>query len=391
MQMIRNQALPIFVVLSLLFISSCLDTVSTKPERTALTDTFQDLLQETIDDSFESVPGVSMCVIAPELDVVWEGAAGFDSKEKDSPLNAAQPFRIASVTKTFVATAILRLAEMDKLDIDASITSLISVTHDSLLRAGGYDPDIITWRQILHHTSGLYDYAMADPTYTQLALRDPQHRWTRTEQLALAMDVGTPTPPDSAYHYSDTGYILAGEAIELALDTSLAAGLRFLLNFEDLGLKSTWLETLEIPPVNHLPFVHRYFRRDDTTEWDPSVDLYGGGGLVSTSSDLAHFMHALFNDQVFDDSNTLSTMLSPPVYAPTYDIDKDKRYKDYRLGLWRIEVFDFDAYMHGGLWGSGFIHVPALNCTIAVNCTAGRWERLLQKTILIIKNLQETT
>ncbi len=371
------------------FSSSCSNSISTRPDRSELSNTLQAMLQETIDDSFESVPGISMCVIAPDLDLHWNGAAGYDSQERDDSLAAEQPFRIASITKTFVAASILRLKEEEKLGLDDHISTNISAKHDSLLRRGNYLPDNITWRQVLHHTSGLYDYAMSGPTYVQLARRDPQHRWTRTEQLALAMDIGTPAEPGTTYHYSDTGYILAGEAIERTLDTTLAAGLRQLLNFKKLKLESTWLESLEPAPTGHPPVVHRYLGKDDATQWDPSVDLYGGGGLVSNCIDLAHFMHALFNHQIFQQKETLNTMLSRAQLPDSYDKEGDQQYKDYRMGLWRSEVFGMDTYLHGGLWGTGLIHVPELNLTIAVNCTDGSWARVSQKTILVIKNLTE--
>lgn len=378
-----------WAVLIFAFGCACSNSVSTRPDRDDLPDTLQALLQEAIDDSFESVPGISMCVIAPELDLHWQGAAGYDSAKRDDSLSVEQPFRVASITKTFVAASLLRLQEEGQLALDDPISAYISAPHDSLLRHEGYRPDSITWRQVLHHTSGLYDYAMSGPTYVQLARRDPQHRWTRTEQLALAMDIGTPVKPSTAYHYSDTGYILAGEAIERTQDTTLAAGLRQLLNFKKLNLNSTWLESLEPAPTNHLPVVHRYLGKDDVTEWDASIDLYGGGGLVSTCNDLASFMHGLFNHQVFQQEETLTTMLSKADLPDSYDKEGDKRYKDYRLGLWHAEVFGMDTYLHGGLWGIGLIHVPKLNLTIAVNCTDGSWQRVSQKTILVIKNLQE--
>ena len=119
------------IILLLLLISSfsCFDSVDTNPSKADVEKTFQLLLEEAMSDSYNSIQGVSMTVIAPSLDIHWTGAIGFDSKENDHQLNAKQPFRIASITKTFVATAILRLYEMGKLSVDDPISQYLSLIH----------------------------------------------------------------------------------------------------------------------------------------------------------------------------------------------------------------------------------------------------------------------
>lgn len=376
-----------FLVFSLL--CSC-HTVDTDVTPDQIEPTLQEILQLALDDSFEQVPGASLTVIAPELDLHWTGSAGFDSEERERKLSADQPFRIASVTKTFVAAAMLRLHETGRLNLEDPIDSYLQEEHRKLLLDHHYPTDSITWRQCLNQTSGLYDYAMGGRTFAELITNNPQRVWTRTEQIALAMESGQATgSPGERYSYGDTGYILAGATLEAITDTNLGVALRQLLHYDQLGMSSTWLERIEDGPAVHPPFVNRYFQRYNTTEWDPSMDLYGGGGLISTTDDLATFTHALFNEQIFKQTTTLDLMLQAPEYAPTYLPEDDERFKDYRLGLWRISIFGEDAFMHGGLWGTGILHVPAYNCTVAVNYTKGRWDRLLKQVVLVIKNAHE--
>lgn len=376
------------VILLLFVLISCAQNVSTKPAVDEINKTFQALLEEAISTSFNSVPGVAMSVIFSHSDKSWSGTSGFDSDKKDNELTVDQPFRIASITKTFVAAAILRLHELDSLSIDDSISKYISETHRQILKAGGYNPDLIKLKHCLNHTSGLFDYAMGSSTFAEISKNDPLKRWTRTEQLEGAMTWGKKVgEPGERYFYSDTGYILLGETIESFFNRSLAAGLRSLLKFKALGLKHTWLESLESHPQEKVAVVYRYFRGDDVTAWDPSIDLYGGGGLVSTTPDLVTFMHALFNHKVFDQPETLELMLTKPTYAPSYITSEDRRYKDYRYGLWEKELYGEKAYMHNGLWGIQLLHVPGLNSTIAINYTKGGGERLMKKAILVAKNL----
>lgn len=380
------------IILLLLIIThiSCFNTVDTNPSKANVEQTFQLLLEEAMADSYNSIQGVSMTVVAPSLDIHWTGATGFDSKENDQELSAKQPFRIASVTKTFVATAILRLHEMGRLSIDDPISQYISEAHVQILQKGGYQPEKITLRHCLHHTTGLFDYAVGSDVYGDLVLKDRQRRWTRTEQLQLAMDLGAAVgEPGEKYLYSDTGYILAGEVIEVLMDTTLSTGLRTLVDYEKLGMSSTWLETLEVSPEGLDDLVHCYFGRTDVSEFDPSFDLYGGGGLVSTTADLASFIQGVFNRQIYKKEETLALMLEKPTYADSYHPEENDHHKDYRMGLYEFNIYGEKAYAHSGLWDVFVLHVPAYNCSIAVNYTNGRRDRLMKKTILVIKNLLE--
>ena len=369
---------------------SCKKQVSTNPLPDQVEATLQLLLEEAIDDSFGSMSGISVSIISPKLKQNWAGVEGFDSTTKDKELNIDQPFRIASITKTFVAAAILRLHEMNFLSIEEPISKYILPTSKQILIDGGYDPNAIKIMHCLNHSSGLFDYAMGNRKFIDKAKSEPQKRWTRQEQLEWAMEFGEKIgKPGDQYAYGDTGYILLGEIIEHFFEKDLAQGLRTLLKFDDLQLDRTWLETLEPEPLNMLEPVHRYFGRDDVTLWDPSTDLYGGGGLMSTCPNLSRFFHALFNHQIYDKKETLKLMLTKNAFTSNYNPSEDKRFKDYRYGVWSVNIYGKKAYMHNGLWGTQLIHIPAYNTTIATNFTKGKSDRLLKKIILLIKNIDK--
>jgi len=379
----------IIILILLCSIYACSSGVTTNPSKEKATATFQQLLEEALADSYDFPIGISMSVIAPDLDIDWSGATGYDHPDKDRELTADQPFRIASITKTYVATAILKLHEQGNLSIDEPIEKYISEEHLNILRAGGYAPDSILLRHCLNHTSGLYDYAGSREgygSYAELVKRNSQRRWTRTEQLQMAMEVGNRVgDPGELYDYSDTGYILLGEIVELMADSTLGYGLRSILNFEKLDLPSTWLEIIEPTPPDLPRVVYRDFQDLDITNFDASIDLYGGGGIVSTTHDVAKFYHAIFNQEIYDKAETLELMLEKPVYTGI----AERPHYDYRQGLWAFEIYGEKGYIHNGIWGTSAIHIPAYNCSIAVNFTRGHYDRILKKTILVIKNLHE--
>lgn len=316
-------------------------------------------LQAIVDSALAARPAlnaISVHVEAPKRCLSWSGAAGVADKATGAKLRPEQPVRIASNTKTYVAAAILRLVEEGKVGIDVPIATYLPTEYLDALRGGGYDPAAITVRQLLHHTSGLFDYAM-EPSFTTTALADMTRRWTRMDQVRWAMDKGKPYgAPGMVHHYSDTGYILLGEILERVTGQGLAPALRQLLGLDQLGLTSTWLETLEPPPAGVADRAHQYVEDIDIYAADPSLDLYGGGGLVATPRDMAAFTRALLTGKVYRDSKTLELMLSSP------DVTTQR---DYRMGIYAMSLAGDQGFGHSGFWSTFAFHIPASDVTIA--------------------------
>ena len=300
------------------------------------------------------IPGEVVAVRAPGLDVTV--GAGLADVRAGTPLQGDTPFRVASVTKTFVAASVLRLVEQHRVRLDAPISKYLSPRSRAVLRAGGYRPRRITVRQLLHHTAGLFDYASTD-AYDDINVADPGHRWTRDEQLEFATAHGRPVgEPGTRYHYSDTGYILLGEIIERATGQSLPAAVRRLIGFRRLGLGQTYWESLEPTPPGAKPRAHQYYDDFDNITLDASHDLYGGGGLVSTVSDLTRFYRALFHGQIFHNRKTLRAMLH---------VSRPGRHAGAGMGIFRVDVDGERCFGHPGYWGTETIYCPRLDLTIA--------------------------
>jgi D-alanyl-D-alanine carboxypeptidase len=157
-------------------------------------------------------------------------------------------------------------------------------------------------------------------------------------------------------------------------------------------MSSTWWETLEPAPASVPDRAHQFFGDVDTTGFDPSFDLYGGGGLVSTVGDLARFYRALFTGSVFADPTTSATMLTT--------IDGVKALPDaddsalppgaYRMGVWVIELEGLATYRHTGFWGTLATYVPELDLTITatVNQNHGKvvLEGMVREAIDIVRS-----
>src|SRR5262245_5255835 len=308
-----------------------------------------------------AIPGEIVTVRAPGIDETV--ATGFADVDGQVPLEPDTPFRVASMTKTVVAAAVLRLVEEGKLKLGDPISQHLAPETVDVLRADGHDVDAITVRMLLQHTGGFYDYAM-DIAYEARNIAEPEHRWTRLEQVQLATELGDPVgEPGEVFNYSDTGYILLGEILEGVTGKTLPAAVRSVIPFDELGLDDTYWETLEDAPAGAKQRAHQYFGTDiDNIGFDNSQDLYGGGGLVSTTEDLARFYEGLFGGQVFEKPSSLKTMTK---------ISPAGREEKAGMGIYTVDAAGERCYGHRGFWGTQTIHCPDLDLTYARTTNQG--------------------
>lgn len=302
------------------------------------------------------------------------GAATGAADPARRPLTVDTPFRIASNTKTFVAATALRLWEQGRLQLDAPIGPLLTPALDGLLRADGYDTGRITIRHLLSHSGGLYDHG-SDRRYLAAVLADPSHVWTREELVRLSTAYADPQSlPGTEFRYSDTGYILLGDIIERVTGQNLAVAVRATLRLERFGLRATWWERFERAPAGAASRAHQWLGARDATGVDPSMDLYGGGGLVMSPRDLAVFFAALFEGRVFDRPETLREMLWR---GPHRGAER------YRLGIFVARVDGVEVYWHTGFWGTAAAYAPARRVAAAGASTNQeaypRLQRLVQR------------
>jgi D-alanyl-D-alanine carboxypeptidase len=354
----------------------------------------EDRLQSLLDGAVQSgsTPGIMMRVDAPALDLSWSGVAGVADLETGEALSPRNGVRIASNTKTYVAAAILRLWEEGRLGLDDPLSRYLPSEYAVTLAGDGYDLDAINIRHLLTHTSGLYDYADRD-LYVEAVFADPTHRWTPAEQIGLAVEWGDPYgAPGDVYRYSDTGYVVLGLVLESVYGMPMAEALRDLLNFEALGLGSTWLETLEDPPAGAADRAHQYMGETDTYDFDPSLDLYGGGGLVSTADDMAVFIGALFQGGVYRNATTADTMLTTvPGAREGPALDGSPMVPGvYRMGVMVRDVRGLETYFHTGFWGTLAAHLPQRDISLSIAVTQQQSRALFRVFVDAVTVLEES-
>ncbi|WP_090682123.1 serine hydrolase domain-containing protein [Paraburkholderia phenazinium] len=288
-------------------------------------------------------------------------AVGLADASAGRPLGVDTPLRIASNTKTFVAATVLRLWEQGRLDLDAPIGSLLSPGLERVLSTHGYATAAMTIRHLLSHSSGLYDHG-DDPRFMESVLADPAHAWTREELVRLSVAYApSPGKPGAAFRYSDTGYVLLGDILERVTAQPLAAVVREALRFDSRGMTSTWWEIVEPQPSGAEPRARQFLGEVDVTDINATMDLYGGGGLVSSARDLATFTADLFEGRVFERPETLAEMLRKGSHQEA---------EEYRLGISVTSVAGRECYSHLGFWGTAAYYSPNTGIALAGFTTA---------------------
>ena len=255
----------------------------------------QNILDEHVN---RGVVGVSLAISMPKTDIT-HFTSGLSDKFKKAPMRPEHLFRIASCTKTFVATGLHLLVEDGKVDLDEPI----SRWFPDIPKAGE-----MPVRILLNHRSGLPDFETSMPM-----ISDKQ--WTGQEIVEFAFAHGVRKEPWHGMEYSNTGYILAGLVIERETGRPYSEHLRKRI-FTPLAMKDTWVGTYETFPLAREARGYMHADDDekpqwdvsgagdpvdgvwDSTEWFPLSGANAAGDMVSTPHDVVTFLNALFDGRV---------------------------------------------------------------------------------------------
>ncbi|MFE9681692.1 serine hydrolase domain-containing protein [Streptomyces sp. NPDC006285] len=249
----------------------------------------------------DGVPGVT--ARAEDTRGTWKATSGVGDLRTKKPRSAHDRYRVGSITKTFVSTVLLQLEAEERLSLDDTVDEWLP----GVVRGNGHDGRRITLRQLLNHTSGIYDYTADDDFARTYFLKDGffAHRYDELSPRDL-VGIATAHEPDFApgasWNYSNTNYVLAGMVIQKATGHPYGDEIRRRL-IEPLGLRAT-LVPGTYPKVPG-PSSRAYGKLApsvtgptyDVTELNPSL-ASAAGGMISDSADLNRFYSALLRGRL---------------------------------------------------------------------------------------------
>ncbi|NHD17567.1 MULTISPECIES: serine hydrolase domain-containing protein [unclassified Actinopolyspora] len=318
-----------------------------QPARTAAPDQRQAVqhsdtapqLQRRLDAAHQAgMPGIQAAFRRGERSRA--AAAGVADTRTERPLRAGFHHRVGSVTKTFVATAVLQQVEAGRVELDAPV--------------GRYLPRLvpgergrrITVRMLLNHTSGIADYAdvlFASTTRGSLADLDENRfrHHSPAELVATGLDQPATNAPGASWSYSNTNYVIAGELLrEVTGQSPRHYVTREIIH--PLGLRNTYFpgSTPFVLGPHSKAYEALYQlpeRRGEYSVYDMSW-ARSAGALISTPAELNRFYRALFRGKLLSEDGLAEMRRTVPVPGSTG--------MRYGLGLMR-----FDAGSCGTLWG----------------------------------------
>jgi D-alanyl-D-alanine carboxypeptidase len=222
-------------------------------------------------------------------------AAGFARLRPRARMRATDRFRVASITKPFVATVVLQLAAQGRLRLDDPVERW----RPGLIPGG----KTTTLRQLLGHTSGLFDYD-DDRAWVRKRIANPDREWSPRELVAIATSHAPLFAPGTKWSYSNTNYVVLGLVVEAATARTLGRELQERI-FSRLRLSATSYPSGTTIPGRH---AHGYIGsgshvplppgtlRDVSSLLSPSA--WGAGQIVSNAEDLTRFFATLLRGRL---------------------------------------------------------------------------------------------
>ena len=266
-------------------------------------------LQQAIDQVLLSYPdydlGISAAVIMPGHRT-WTGVSGYS--HQNVPITADMLFNVGSIQKNFEAALVLKLAEDNGISLDDPI-SMYLPTYPNI-------DGTITIRQLLNHTSGLFN-VFEHPDFPWVGTDVDYSKEWKEEDVLNSFVLAPYGPPGYAQHYSSTNYLLITSIIEAATGSKVPDELeRYFLG--PMKLEHTFVSMGELPPVKY-SLAHPWVDIDRDGILD---DLHGipqtwiaslsHPQMLSTPTNLVRWIHALYHEGTVISPDSLTEMLTYP-------------------------------------------------------------------------------
>ena len=248
-------------------------------------------------------PGAAVAVVAGDT-VVWAKGFGLANTETGAPVTPDTLFQIGSVTKTFTAAALLSASAQGAVALDRPVSTYVS----GLTACVGAP----TLTQLLSHTGGLMDEPDEFGPQGEDGLGAYQRTWT-SEYCLL--------PPGRAFSYSNSGFALAGLALQEADKKPFAEVMRARV-LDPLGMPRTTFRPTEAMTWP-LAVGHRRDKDGKFTVVRPLANdarLWPAGTLYSSANEMARLLVALVNDGRVDGKQALPAGLVAQMTRQVADI-----------------------------------------------------------------------
>ncbi|WP_304232544.1 serine hydrolase [Jiulongibacter sediminis] len=265
-----------------------------KAQLTPAADTVQEQVNEATDLGFE---GIIVYVDQAGKPPAFY-AAGWHDRDKKIEANPHALYKIASISKLYIAAATAKAVNAGKLSLDKTLAQYLPEMVGKIENA-----ETITLRMLVRHRSGIPDYSYTPDFWNKV----PD---SNIKSIELIYGLPAEFAPDASYKYSNTNYSLLGEILDQELGYSHHQYIKDEI-LEPLGLKNTFSLLSEVENMDDL--MSGYYVG---IEKDLKTDSYvnPGGSMIATAEDVGIFLRALNDGSLFTDAER-------ELYASLYTYD----------------------------------------------------------------------
>jgi D-alanyl-D-alanine carboxypeptidase len=252
----------------------------------------QEVMDKAVEDRFDG-----MIVYINQAGNSSFYSAGFNNRENQIPADPHSLFKIASISKLYLAAATAKLVANDQLSLDAKLSDLLPEVEGKIEYANE-----ISLKIMLQHRSGIRDWS-----------REPEIEGETFDDylsfIARVYDKKAKFKPDKKYKYSNSNYLLLAEILDRTLGYSHQDYIQAEI-LDPLGLTNTY----------------NSYKDSDTSRvmsgyligWDPDLRSWDfplpGGNMVATAEDVGIFLRALID-------GTLLTEEEQAIYSSVYEYE----------------------------------------------------------------------
>jgi D-alanyl-D-alanine carboxypeptidase len=332
-------------------------------------------------------PGLSMAVVFAD-NTSLALTSGFNDVEKRIPLKPSDKLLQGSVGKTYVAAIAMQQVQKKKINLNDKVWKYLGhyKWYARVPNAGD-----ITIKMLMNHTSGVMRYEFK-PAFTTDLTNNPDKAWNAEELIAYVLDEQPSFEAGKGWEYSDTNYILLGMILEKVTGKKY-----YQLLFSDL-LRPLKLEnTLPSDSRNLHALAQGYageaneFGGQDKVINDQGLFIinpqfeWTGGGIYSSTHDLALWCKLLYEGKAFDKS-LLGIMLE----GVPAKLGKDAR---YGLGVILRPTPLGDTYGHSGFFPgylTEMIYLPHQRISIALQANSSDFKKIRLRLFNCALRIAET-
>ena len=333
------------------------------------------VLEEII--SSWGVPGLGVGIVQ-NGEIVYTRYYGVQSLDTQAPVTENSIFCIASITKVFVASAVMQLVEQGKIDLDAPLAGYLPYFRLD-------DPRYteMTIRQVLSHTSGMPD--MDESEYDELVAHPEVDEGAVERYVCGLSHLKLVAAPGERFFYSNIAYNVLGDLIAKVSGQTFEDYLTEHI-LRPAGMPGSALSHLAVPQerlaLPHLRIpqmivnpIYPYHRADAPASF-----------LHTTVVDMCHWGITCLNGGVYQGQRILSPTGFDLMWTPVVDRGSPPFYESHGLG-WVLGHFDgLKTVAHGGGgfgWTDFFFLLPEVNqaAVILVNEESSARSRFIRAVV----------